>query len=103
MGDVLSLVEQAERSIDKDKAEQLAHKLIKGKGFDLEDFRDQIQQIRKMGGIDALMDKMPGMSEVPDAVKQLVNDKEIGRMEDIISSMTSQERRIPVFFFCSFF
>src|SRR3569833_1875493 len=95
MGDVLSLVEQAERSIDKDKAEQLAHKLKKGKGFDLEDFRDQIQQMRKMGGIGALMDKMPGMSEVPDAVKQQVNDKEIGRMEAIISSMTSQERRFP--------
>ena len=95
MGDVLSLVEQAERSIDKDKAEQLAHKLKKGKGFDLEDFRDQIQQMRKMGGIGALMDKMPGMGNVPDSVKAQVNDKEIVRMEAIISSMTAEERRSP--------
>lgn len=95
MGDVLSLVEEAERSIDKGKAEQLAQKLKKGKGFDLEDFRDQMQQMRKMGGIGALMDKMPGMAEVPDAVKQQVNDKEIARMEAIIGSMTPQERRFP--------
>ena len=95
MGDVLSLVEQAEQSLDRGKAEQLAQKLKKGKGFDLEDFRDQMAQMRQMGGIGALMDKMPGMANVPDAVKQQVNDKEIVRMEAIIGSMTVQERRMP--------
>ncbi len=95
MGDVLSLVEQAEQNLDRGKAEQLAQKLKKGKGFDLEDFRDQMAQMRQMGGIGALMDKMPGMSNVPDAVKQQVNDKEIVRMEAIIGSMTPQERRMP--------
>ncbi len=95
MGDVLSLVEEAERNLDRGKAEQLANKLKKGKGFDLEDFREQMQQMRQMGGIGALMDKLPGMSSVPDAVKQQVNDKEMLRMEAIIGSMTPLERRTP--------
>ncbi len=95
MGDVLSLVEEAERNLDRGKAEQLANKLKKGKGFDLEDFREQMQQMRQMGGLGALMDKLPGMGNVPDAVKQQVNDKEMLRMEAIIGSMTPLERRTP--------
>ncbi|MDX1251731.1 MAG: signal recognition particle protein [Gammaproteobacteria bacterium] len=95
MGDVLSLVEEVERTIDRGQAEKLAGKLKKGKGFDLEDFRDQMQQMRKMGGLTSLMDKMPGMANVPQKVKDQVNDKEIIRMEAIISSMTNQERRHP--------
>ncbi len=95
MGDVLSLVEEVERSIDREQAEKLAGKLKKGKGFDLEDFRDQMQQMRKMGGMANLMDKLPGMSNVPQKVKDQVNDKEVVRMEAIINSMTRQERRAP--------
>ncbi|MBI2779800.1 MAG: signal recognition particle protein [Gammaproteobacteria bacterium] len=95
MGDVLSLVEEVERNIDREQAEKLAGKLKKGKGFDLEDFRDQMQQMRKMGGMASLMDKMPGMSNVPQKVKDQVNDKEVVRMEAIINSMTRQERHFP--------
>ncbi len=95
MGDVLSLVEEVERSIDREQAEKLAGKLKKGKGFDLEDFRDQMQQMRKMGGMASLMDKLPGMSNVPQKVKDQVNDKEVVRMEAIINSMTRQERHFP--------
>ncbi|HHM04680.1 MAG TPA: signal recognition particle protein [Gammaproteobacteria bacterium] len=95
MGDVLSLVEQAQRSVDQGKAEKLARKLKKGRGFDLEDFRDQLQQMRNMGGIASLMDKMPGMSNVPDSVKEQASDKEFHRMEAIINAMTPQERSAP--------
>ena len=59
MGDVLSLIEQAEQNLDRDKAEKLAKKIKKGKGFDLEDFRDQLQQMKNMGGLGGLMDKLP--------------------------------------------
>ncbi|WP_292742054.1 MULTISPECIES: signal recognition particle protein, partial [unclassified Methylophaga] len=95
MGDVLSLVEEAQRKIDTDSAEKLANKLKKGKGFDLEDFRDQLQQMSKMGGIGTLMDKLPGMGQIPDAVKNQANDKELVRMEAMINSMTPKERRRP--------
>ena len=95
MGDVLSLVEQAERAIDRDEAEKLAQKMKKGKGFDLEDFRSQLQQMGKMGGIASLMDKLPGAASLPKEAKEQVNDKEFKRMEAIISSMTMQERHNP--------
>ena len=95
MGDVLSLVEQAEQSLDKDKAELLARKMQKGERFTLEDFRDQIQQMKKMGGLSSLMDKLPGMSDIPEAVKKQVNDKEVVKLEAIINSMTPAERRKP--------
>jgi signal recognition particle subunit SRP54 len=95
MGDILSLVEQAERSIDRDQAEKLAGKLKKGKGFDLEDFREQMQQMRKMGGLTSLLDKLPGMGNVPEEVKGQLSDREFLRMEAIISSMTAKERRFP--------
>jgi signal recognition particle subunit SRP54 len=95
MGDVLSLVEQIESKIDKQKAEQVAKKVMKGQGFDLEDFRDQLSQMKNMGGMASLMDKLPGMGKVPDSVKNQVNDKEFLRMEAIINSMTPKERRHP--------
>ncbi|MBU2917330.1 signal recognition particle protein [Psychrosphaera sp. F3M07] len=95
MGDVLSLVEQIESTIDKEKAAQVAKKVMKGKGFDLEDFRDQLTQMRSMGGMSSLMDKMPGMGKVSDAVKGQVNDKQFVQMEAIINSMTKKERKFP--------
>ncbi len=95
MGDVVSLVEEVQRKVDHDKAEKLAKKFKKGKGFDLEDFRDQLQQLQNMGGITSLMDKLPGMANIPEAAKNQVNEKEFGRLEAIINSMTPQERRRP--------
>lgn len=95
MGDVLSLVEEVQRKVDHGKAEQLAKKLQTGKGFDLSDFRDQMQQMASMGGVSSLMDKLPGMGDIPDHVKGQVNDKEIHRTIAIINSMTLQERRFP--------
>jgi signal recognition particle subunit SRP54 len=70
MGDVLSLVEEVERKVDQDKAQKLAEKVIKGKKFDLNDMRDQLLQMQNMGGLPALMDKLPGMGQIPRTVKQ---------------------------------
>ncbi|MCP5141889.1 MAG: signal recognition particle protein [Chromatiales bacterium] len=95
MGDVLSLVEEVHRSVDHEKAEKLAKKLQKGKGFDLEDFREQMQQMAGMGNLQSLMEKLPGMANVPKHVKDQVNDKEIKRTIAIINSMTPQERQFP--------
>jgi len=94
-GDVLSLIEEVERKVDKDKAEQLAKKMQKGKGFDLEDFRIQLQEMRKMGSLSSIMDKMPGMSQVPTAVKNQMDDRMLIRMEAMINSMTPHERHFP--------
>lgn len=95
MGDVLSLVEEAQRKMDAGSAEKLANKLKKGKGFDFEDFRDQLQQMSKMGGLTSLMDKLPGMGQLPESVKNQANDKELVKMEAMINSMTPKERRRP--------
>lgn len=95
MGDVLSLIEEVERNVDKDKAEKLAKKVQKGKGFDLEDFRDQLVQMKSMGGMMGMMDKLPGMNQVPDAVKDQMDDKLTNRMEAMINSMTPAERQRP--------
>ncbi len=95
MGDVLSLIEEAEQKVDKKKARKLASKLKKGKGFDLEDFRDQIQQMNNMGGIAGMMDKLPGMGQMAQAAKQQMNDKTFVQMEAIINSMTPGERQVP--------
>jgi signal recognition particle subunit SRP54 len=94
MGDVLSLVEEVEQKIDKDKAEKFAKKLKKGKGFDLEDFRQQLQQMSKMGGVSSLLDKLPGVN-LPAGATDRVNDRELARLEAIINSMTPLERRRP--------
>lgn len=95
MGDVLSLVEEVERKVDREKAQKLAAKVAKGKRFDLDDMREQLSQMLDMGGLAGLMDKLPGVSTLPDAVKSKVNDREVHRMIAIINSMTKQERRHP--------
>jgi signal recognition particle subunit SRP54 len=96
MGDVLSLVEQVEQQVDKEKAQKLAEKVAKGKKFDLNDMRDQLEQMQNMGGIGGLMDKLPGLGQIPDHLKQQVTQsKEVPRMIAIISSMTKKERRNP--------
>ena len=95
MGDVLSLVEQAHRTVDQEQAKKLAHKITKGKGFDLGDFRDQLQQMEKMGGVASLMDKLPGMGKLPDAAQAQMAEKQTRRLVAIINSMTPQERRFP--------
>jgi signal recognition particle subunit SRP54 len=95
MGDVLTLVEEVSRKVDQDKAAKLAKKLQKGKGFDLDDFREQMLQMSKMGGMSGLLDKLPGMGQIPDHVKNQVGDKEVGRLIAIINSMTPHERAFP--------
>ena len=95
MGDVLSLIEDVERKVDQKKAEKLAKKLQKGKKFTLDDFREQLLQMSNMGGMSALMDKLPGMGNIPDAVKSKVNDKEMARLVAIINSMTAKEKEFP--------
>lgn len=95
MGDLMSLIEEAERTLDKKKAEKLAKKVKKGKGFDLEDFRDQLQQMKKMGGMSSLLDKMPGMGGLAKMAEQQGPMKEFAKMEAIINSMTPWERQKP--------
>ncbi len=95
MGDILSLIEEAEQKIDQTKAAKLAKKLKKGKGFDLEDLRDQLQQMQNMGGIASLLDKLPGMGQLTQAAQSQIDNKSFVRMEALISSMTPAERRDP--------
>jgi len=95
MGDVMSLIEEVERKVDKEKAEKLAKKVMKGKGFDLEDFREQLVQMKNMGGLTSMMDKLPGMGDIPQAAKDQVNDKSTIQMEAIINSMTMKEKNFP--------
>ncbi len=94
-GDVLSLVEEIEQKVDREKALKLAKKVQKGKGFDLGDFRDQMQQMMGMGGIASLLDKMPGLGAATAAIKDQAADKEVKRLIAIINSMTPQERQFP--------
>lgn len=94
MGDVLSLIEEAEQKLDKKKADKLAQKIQKGKKFDLEDFRDQLQQMKNMGGMTSMLDKLPGMGGMAQAAQQ-VDTKMFVQMEAIINSMTPAERRNP--------
>ncbi len=94
MGDVLSLIEDAQRGVDQAEAEKLAKKVKSGQGFDLNDFKTQIVQMRKMGGMTALLDKLP--AELGNAAASAnVDDKSISRIEGIINSMTQEERRNP--------
>lgn len=95
MGDMLSLIEEMERKVDKEKAAKLAQKVQKGKGFDLEDFREQLAQMRNMGGMMGMLDKLPGVSGLSEELKGKVDDKLTHRMEAIITSMTPAERRNP--------
>jgi len=96
MGDILSLVEQAHEKVDLEKAEKLARKVKKGKGFDLEDLRDQFMQMEKMGGLGSMIDKLPGMGAgVSKAMQDPTQTRQMKRMVAIINSMTPQERRKP--------
>ena len=94
MGDVLSLVEEAGKKIDVDKAKKFAEKVKKGKGFDLEDFKQQIGQMRKMGGMSALVDKLPAQFAQAAQSSQM-DEKQLRRVEGIINSMTPAERVRP--------
>jgi len=95
MGDVLGLIEEAERKIDREKAKKFADKFAKGKRFDLEDFGEQIRQMRNMGGISSLLDKLPGTDQLPEHARSRINDSEFVKFEAMINSMTVQERRFP--------
>ncbi|NKB97467.1 MAG: signal recognition particle protein [Pseudomonadales bacterium] len=95
MGDVLSLIEEAERKVDKVKAQRLAKKIQKGKKFDLEDFRDQLDQMANMGGLSNMMDKLPGMSQLPAGAQSQLDDGQFKQMGVIIDSMTPHERHFP--------
>ena len=95
MGDVMSLIEEAEQKVDKKKAERLARKVKKGGKFDLEDFRDQLQQMNNMGGITSMLDKLPGMGNIAQMAQQKLDVKMFARMEALINSMTPKERRNP--------
>jgi len=95
MGDMLSLIEEAERKVDKKKAERLARKIKRGKGFDLEDFKEQLQQMKNMGGVSNVMEKIPGMGALPPGAAANVDDSQFRRMEAIINSMTMRERSNP--------
>ncbi|GLR14124.1 signal recognition particle protein [Chitinimonas viridis] len=95
MGDVLSLIEQVQQTVDVEEAEKLAKKMKSGKGFDLEDFLAQIQQMKKMGGMSGLLDKLPGMGQMSQAMQGPEAEKAMRRVEGIIRSMTPLERRKP--------
>ncbi len=95
MGDVLSLVEDVQRKVDQEKAQKLVTKMRKGRGFDLGDFRGQLEQMMNMGGIGSLMDKLPGMANLPAPMKAQVDDKHTRHMIALINSMTPQERQFP--------
>jgi signal recognition particle subunit SRP54 len=96
MGDVLSLIEEAHKTVDVEEAQKLARKVKSGKGFDLEDFKAQIGQMRKMGGLSGLMDKLPAeLARAAQAQGAGVGEKRIGRIEGIINSMTPAERAKP--------
>ncbi|MBI2970582.1 MAG: signal recognition particle protein [Gammaproteobacteria bacterium] len=94
MGDVLGLIEEVERKTDRRKAEQLARKVRGGKGLDLDDFRDQLRQMRSLGGLAGLLDNLPGAMQIPAAAAQM-DESHVKRLEAIICSMTAVERRRP--------
>jgi signal recognition particle subunit SRP54 len=95
MGDILSLIEEAEQKLDRQKAEKLAQKMKKGKRFDLEDFRDQLQQMKNMGGVSSMLDKLPGMGNLSQMAEKQIDSKMFVQMEAIINSMTPAERHDP--------
>jgi signal recognition particle subunit SRP54 len=95
MGDVVSLVEQVHRQVDTQEAERLARKALKGKSFDMVDLKSQLEQLQKMGGLGALLDKLPGTVARKGAVSADQGDRELRRQIAIINSMTPRERRNP--------
>jgi len=95
MGDIVGLVEKAHQVADRAKAEAVARKLAKGKGFDLEDFRDQLMQMEQMGGLTSLLEKLPGAGALPVGARAQLDDRQTRRLVAIINSMTPAERRRP--------
>jgi signal recognition particle subunit SRP54 len=95
MGDILSLVEEAHKQVDLEQAQKLAEKVKKGKGFDLEDFKQQLQQMNKMGGIGSMLDKLPAQLVGQIDPAKLQDTKQFARIEGIINSMTRKERSDP--------
>jgi signal recognition particle subunit SRP54 len=95
MGDVVALVEQVQRNVDAGEAERLARKVAAGKGFDMSDLKSQLQQLQKMGGMGALLDKLPGAAAQRGAVSADAGDQQVRRQIAIINSMTPRERRQP--------
>jgi signal recognition particle subunit SRP54 len=95
MGDVMSLIENLEQKVDRTKAEAMTKKIMQGKGFSLDDFAEQLSQMANMGGMSALIDKMPGMGHLSEKIKNKVDDNKIKRMVAITQSMTKKERRNP--------
>jgi signal recognition particle subunit SRP54 len=95
MGDVVSLVEEAQEKVDHKEAERLTKKLKSGKNFNLSDLRSQLIQMQKMGGIGGMMDKLPGAGNMSEAIKSQASDKSVTHMVAIIDSMTRKERRFP--------
>jgi signal recognition particle subunit SRP54 len=93
-GDIVSLVEEAERKIDQKEAEKLSKKVKKGLGFDLNDFLSQLQQMKKMGGIEEIMKKIPGGANLPNSA-QIMDDSSLKQFEAIINSMTKKEKKYP--------
>ncbi|ORF46315.1 signal recognition particle protein [Gilliamella apicola] len=95
MGDVISLIEELQSNVDREKAEKIAKKLKKGDKFDFNDFQDQLKQMRNMGGMGAMLAKLPGVGQLPDHIKAQMDDKITIKMEAIIGSMTLKERANP--------
>ena len=95
MGDVMSLIEEVEQKVDRKKAEQLAKKVSQGKRFDLNDLKDQLQQMKNMGGLSGMMEKLPGLGNMPQMVAKPNMVENFSRMEFIIDSMTELERSKP--------
>jgi signal recognition particle subunit SRP54 len=96
MGDILGLVEEAHRTVDQEKAQEFVKKMKSGKGFDLNDFKEQIGQMRKMGGLSSMLDKLPAQfGQMAQQAGNAVDDKSIRRIEGIINSMTPTERAKP--------
>ena len=94
MGDILTLIEQAEKLYDEEQATQLAGKLASGEGFTLDDFLKQMQQLKSMGSMKKMLGMMPGMGQMRDAIDNF-DEREVDRIEAIIRSMTPQERNNP--------
>ncbi len=95
MGDMLSLIEDVSRKVDQEKMQALTNKVVSGKGFNFNDFREHLRQMQSMGGLSGLLDKLPGMGGVTQDMKDKVNDRQVVRMIAIIDSMTPKERRFP--------
>lgn len=95
MGDVVSLVEEAQQKVDHQEADKLAKKLKSGKGFSLNDLRSQLVQMQNMGGVNSLIDKLPGAGNMSEAMKSQASDKSVIHMVAMIDSMTKKERRFP--------